>query len=157
MNIISRDSYGFGWWSCPFGSASLWKAWGKGHWHTYGYAWALAEKAGAALRTIVNLRSGPVHILCHSLGSRVVLQALKIDPKLNVGNIVFMNGAALSYDALEVAYARPDVTFYNLIVRSDDVLRTFGQMFSPGGLATGTIGQAGLYNPPSNWHDIDLN
>ena len=157
MDIISNDSYGFGWWSCPFGTSSLWKAWGNGYWTTYGYAWKLAERAGAALRTVINLRGSSVNILCHSLGSRVVLQALKIDPKLSINKVVFMNGAALSLDALEIAFSCPNITFHNLIVRSDDVLRTFGQMFSPGGLATGTIGQAGLRNPPPNWHDIDIN
>ncbi len=158
-NIVlpNLQPFGFGWWSCPFGRSSIWKAWCAGHWNTYKYAWKLAEVVAPALATTIKLRGGKVDILCHSLGSRVVLRTLAMHPDLNVRNVVFMNGAALSDDALLVAGNYPSVQFHNLIVRSDDLLRTFGQIFSPGGVRSGTIGQAGLSYSPSNWYDIDIN
>ncbi len=160
-NVLQgRDAFGFGWYSAPGGfrlPESLLRAWLNGRWNTYRYAWDLAHEAGNALAKVIVALGQPVDLLCHSLGSRVVLRALEVDPGLRLRSVVLLNGAELARTALPIASRAGHVRFRNLVVASDDVLRTFGGLFAPGDLYAFTIGQAGLGAlAPANWLDIAL-
>jgi len=158
--IQDNSSFGFGWWSCPGGKRlwkSYWEAIKSGRWNTYRYAWDLAEEAGIKLAEIIKQSSGPVIILCHSLGTRVVLSAIEHDAKLPINRVVLMNGAELCKNAIWTANRRKYIRFFNLVVKEDDTLKKFGALFAPGDLYAVTIGQAGLgTKAPPNWTDIDM-
>ncbi len=160
-NIINYDSaFGFGWWSCPGGKRLLstyWQAVKAGRWNTYRYAWDLAEEAGIKLAELIKQSSGPVIILCHSLGTRVVLSAIEHDATLPINRVVLMNGAELCKNAIWTSNRRKYIRFFNLVVKEDDMLKKFGALLAPGDLYAVTIGQAGLgIEAPTNWTDIDL-
>ena len=136
---------GFGWYSVPAGLRGLLRAWWNRRWMRYRYAWDLAEEAGQALAVMLRRLGGPVDVLCHSLGSRVVIQALAADLALPVKNIVFMNGAEFRKPAAVCARENSHVRFVNLVVPADDVL------------AKPPIGLEGLGpGAPTNWTDIAL-
>lgn len=160
-NIIQDASaFGFGWWSCPGGKkllSSTFKAFRAGRWNTYRYGWDLAEEAGEVLAKIISRSEKPVTLLCHSLGSRVVMSAIAYDKTLPIKRVVLMNGAELKINALYIAKERSHIKFYNLVVRGDDMLSKFGALFAPGDLYSITVGQAGLGNSaPRNWEDINM-
>ena len=165
--LLDTYAYGFGWWSCPARlmlPGSVFKSWRNGRWNTYRYAWDLAKLAGKALAGIIAQSSGPVVPLCHSLGSRVVLSAIEHDAALPINRVVLMNGAELGEAALRIAKLRPNIKFFNLVVREDEVLKKFGRYFAPrsGPMTMGSpirycIGQSGLgVLAPPNWVDVDL-
>ncbi len=160
-NVVGDPSaFGFGWWSCPGGwmlPNSLRKAISEGRWNTYRYAWDLAEEAGRELAKIIVQSSGPVTLLCHSLGSRVVLSAIDSDLTLPISRVVLMNGAELRKTALVIVRKRPHIRFFNLVVEEDDVLKKFGALFSPGDFYSPCIGQSGLgIDAPKNWTDLNM-
>ena len=160
-NIIKDpNAFGFGWWSCPGGiglPSSMWRSYRSGRWNTYRYAWDLAELAGIQLAKIMRRFPRPVTILCHSLGSRVVLSAIARDEMLPISRVVLMNGAELRKTAVRIVKHRPEIKFFNLVVEEDDVLKKFGALFAPGGIYQVCIGQTGLgIEAPDNWKDIEL-
>lgn len=158
--VKDNSAYGFGWWSCPGGwmlPSSIWKSILAGRWNTYRHAWDLAEEAGRELAKIIAQSSGPVTLLCHSLGSRVVLGAVNSDLALPISRVVLMNGAELRKTAKVIAEKRPHIRFFNLVVEEDDVLKKFGALFAPGDFYSPCIGQTGLgTEAPKNWTDVNL-
>ena len=156
--LKGRETLGFGWYSAPAGLGAVLRAWRHGRYNTYRWAWDLAEDAGRALAQVILGLNRPCEILCHSLGSRVVLGALRADNALPVTNVVFMNGAELARTACRTAVANRHVRFVNLVVREDDVLARFGSVFAPkGGLYASVIGHGGLgLQAPTNWIDVAL-
>ena len=160
-NILKDSSaYGFGWWSCPGGKMlpkSLWKSFRTRRWNTYRHAWDLAEEAGKTLAQIIDQSSGPINLLCHSLGSRVVLSAIATEATLPINTVVLLNGAEIRKTAIVVSRRRPYTRFFNFVVSEDDVLKKFGALFAPGDLYAATIGQVGLgVDAPKNWRDINI-
>jgi len=158
-NILSRTSaFGFGWWSCPGGLMlpnSIRKSILAGRWNTYRYAWDLAEEAGRGLAKIIIQFPHPVTLLCHSLGSRVVLGAVESDLALPVKRVVLLNGAELNGTALRIARKRQHIKFFNLVVKEDEVLKKFGERFAPeDGVCIGRVGLGS--EAPQNWVDLDL-
>ena len=151
---------GYSWYSVPFGYAGLLNSWFSGRWNRYRHAWDLAQEEGYKLRYLELLspvRGERGDIVCHSLGSKVVLDALNtgLDMSLYVGKVLIMGGAATSEYALRVAKKQPNIEFYSTVVREDDILHKLGR-FAPG--CTGAvIGQAGLGElAPENWVDIRM-
>ncbi len=158
-NVVGDDSaYGFGWWSCPGGRmlpSSLLKSILDGRWNTYRHAWDLAAVAGRELGKIIAQSSGPVTLLCHSLGSRVVLSAIDSDATLPISRVVLMNGAELRKTAVVIAKKRPQIRFFNLVVPEDDVLKKFGEGFAPEvGVCIGRVGLG--IEASQNWSDVYL-
>ncbi|KKK97496.1 hypothetical protein LCGC14_2652170 [marine sediment metagenome] len=158
-NIIKTTSaFGFGWWSCPgkwMLPRSLLKAFLAGRWNTYRYAWDLAEDAGRELAKIIAQFPKPVTLLCHSLGSRVVLGAIESDLALPINRVVIMNGAELRKTAVRIVRKRPRIRFFNLVVEEDDVLKRFGERFVPEkGVCIGRVGLG--IEAPQNWSDLNL-
>ena len=156
--IPDRDYLGFGWYSVPAGYKSVLKAWIHGRYNTYRWAYDLADTAGQALTKVIFRIGGSCDLLCHSLGSRVVIRALRTGVPLSVKNVVFMNGAELSDIAYSAARANPHVRFVNLVVDEDDVLSKLGSVFAPkGGLHAPVIGRNGLDGRAlDNWVDVVL-
>lgn len=152
-----RPSIGLGWYSVPMGWRGLLGAIWHSRWNRYRWAFDLAWEAGGVLGVLLRRLDGPVDVLCHSLGSRVVFAALAQETALPVRNLLVMNGAELAVDAERIARGNPHVRITNLVVRSDRILKNFGAVFAPkGGLYEYTLGQRPLIDAPPNWHDIDL-
>lgn len=152
--FVPLPAHGFIWDSAP----SWWDAWRHGRAHTYHRAWDLAVEAGSEFRGLLLQAEHPHVVVCHSLGSRVVMQALSRRPPvlLNLRAVLVFNGAETSRNARMAALAYPGVSFHNVVVKSDDVLRLFGGLFTPGRIYEPVIGYHGLDDPPPNWRDIDL-
>jgi len=100
-------------------------------------------------------RLGPCDVLCHSLGSRVVNQALKW-PATQVERVIYLNGADYAKNAREAAIKNPQVEFHNFTSRSDDVLSKLGRWAAPGP-SQDLVGNPGLTLPrPDNVTEYDL-
>ena len=156
--LDGSSAFGFGWWSCPGGLMlpnSIRKSFLASRWNTYRYAWDLAEEAGRALAKIILQFHNPATLLCHSLGSRVVLGAIESDLSLPIKRVVLLNGEELKKTALRIARKRSHIKFFNLVVEEDDVLKKFGERFAPEkGVC---IGRTGLgIEAPQNWVDLNL-
>lgn len=143
----------YGWFSVPSGVVNLVRAWKHGHWNRYRWAWALAKKESDNLVKIIN-SIGPCNVIAHSLGTRVVLQAIK--NKANIHTALFLNGAEYSGTAQIIAENAPSVQFHNMYVHEDDVLRSMGRFAPPIFKKNIFIGQAGLGVRLHNWKDYQL-
>ena len=134
-----------------FSNPSRMDAWKHRRWNRYRWAWDLAEEAGRRLRNTLS-SSEPVDIVCHSLGSRVVMQALRLG--LRADKVLILNGA--EYSSTGEAVARmPGVTrFYNVVVREDDVLNKLAR-FAPG-WGGKFMGNCGAFSHLPNWQDLRL-
>ena len=139
----------FTWFSNP----SLWDAWGHGRWNRYRRAWDMAGEAAEGLQRLLGELSsfGSPDVLCHSLGSRVTLLALEQGASAN--RVLILNGADYSDHGEVVAEARPDVGFYNVVVRQDDVLNLLAR-FAPGD-SVRFLGNYGA-STKTNWRNLML-
>ncbi len=159
--MLEREVTGYAWYSVPPGVGRLWEAWTSSrwdriNWNRYYYAWHLAHAEAPRLCERVSTAGGPVDLICHSLGSRVVLSALEHGCH-NVRRVILLDGAEHCRDAFKVARARPEVEFLNIVVRTDGVLRWLGSLLSPRIGWHTTIGQRGLgRDAPANWLEIVL-
>lgn len=163
----------FGWQSQPGFASSL-----IGHFQNF-YARAY-EQGGMAAWLLVNViselaeqlpPSKPIDILCHSLGSRVVVRAMamigKHQPELlaRMGQIIILGGAEYVVEAqlmirrLYESGASSLPSFYNIVSRENDVLDKLGENFGPRTFGnTNVIGHNGLdvQNPGGHWIDIQI-
>ena len=141
------------WFSVPLTPINIWRAWRHGRWNRYRWAWDLAKAEGVALAmTLPALGSKPVDIVCHSLGSRVVLKALELGAP--AGRVLILNGAEYQAQGLRVAQMRRDVEFFATVVPEDDVLNKLGR-FAPG-WGGDFVGNTLQIRPPPNWTDLPL-
>lgn len=157
--VVGRPVEGFSYYSVPFGfkftqpfksSYQFCRAW-LGSWlngyvHPYRYAWSQAEKAGWRLAKQLEKEQEPVNLLCHSLGSRVVITALKYVPH-KVNKVIILNGAELVRNSTGLQ----KTNIFNIVVSTDDVLKILGERFS-GDKNGKTIGQYGV----PGWDNIVL-
>ena len=141
-----------GWFSVPPTMSNLFKAWSKGHYNRYRWAWHLAKDE---VDNLVNAISdiGECNIIAHSLGTRVALQAIK--KKANINTALFLNGAEYSSTARNIAL-RSSTQFHNMWVHEDDVLAKAGRFAPPFFKDDKFIGQAGLQIKLNNWKDYQL-
>jgi pimeloyl-ACP methyl ester carboxylesterase len=159
--MMARPIVGRGWYSVPPGAGRVLEAWramrpGRLSWNRYAHAWHMAADEGAALAEVLVLQGGPVDLICHSLGSRVVLEALRLGAP-NVRRVILLDGAEHCRHAHVVAEARAEVRFLNVAVRADGVLQWLGGLLSPVLGYRATIGHRGLGpDAPANWLDITL-
>ncbi len=149
MMLPDRKTVSFMWFSNP----SLPDAWKHGRWNTYRYAWDLADRASRRLvDTLMSMR-GPVDIVCHSLGSRVTMQAVRHCQ--HVRRVLILNGAEYSHVGRDTAGAARGATFYNVVVPADDVLTKLAR-FAPG-FHDHFLGSHGIGPKQApNWRDIYL-
>ncbi len=155
MMLPDRRTVPFVWFSKP----SLMEAWKHGRWNTYRYAWDLADRVSRRLVDTLMSMQGPVDIVCHSLGSRVTMQAVKHCP--HVRRVLILNGAEYSHAGRKTAEAAKGATFYNVVVPADDVLDKLAR-FAPG-FRDQFLGSHGINwvgqnapTPPTNWRDLYL-
>lgn len=154
------DALGFAWYSKP----SWFDAWSRGCLHTYHRAWSIAGSDAAyglgRLLTACQLAGNPVSLVGHSLGTRVITQALRqVDQSVSddaVGRVVFLNGAEYVENARAMTLDHPNLPIYNVVVKSDAVLRFLGALFAPGPLYAPVIGLHGIPDAPDSWQDVDL-
>lgn len=149
------DALGFGWQSKP----TFCHAWDRSRMHPYHRAWdAAARVAGYALRRMLTGASAPVTLVGHSLGTRVILQALARGvPDGVVPRVLLLNGAESVANARDVAGLMPGTRFYNVGTKNDRVLRYLGGLFSPGAFYERVIGLHGLgAEAPDNWREFWL-
>ena len=156
---------GFGWYSVPLSVKGLWHAWGRAprRWNRYRKAWDYSSFAATTLAGQLSRHDEPVSLVGHSLGTRVVLQAIdQLPPQIgHVDRVLLLNGAEFARNARPVALRHRDIRFTNIAVETDDVLDVLGDKFAPGRRGH-CIGQLGLKaerenDPlPGNWCDIFL-
>lgn len=126
-----------------------------------------AERTAAALVTLVRLVAEVdprrrVDCLSHSLGARVVLQALRRAPDLPVARAVLLGAAEYSAEArlaLEAQdYAGGRTEFYHMIARANDVYDGLFQVFAPPPPEPGDValGARGLGRRHDRWLDLQL-
>lgn len=147
----------WGWYSVPQSWKTVLGAWARGYRNRYTWAWELAEHEAAALAVQLAGAAGQVDVVCHSLGSRVVVEALRrFRAQSNVRRVLILNGAEYSASGRQVAELHPDTLFFNAVTSADDVLNKLGR-FAPG-IGGDFLGNAGM--PPDallpNWYDIRL-
>lgn len=147
----------FTWQSTPVGG--VWGAWRAGCLHTYHWAWNESTRAAKRVATMLE-KMGRADIVCHSLGSRVAYEAMRLRPHC-VGTILTMNGADSTDHAracMEGAQADGAAPVVHCIFsREDDVLRYLGRAFSPKLGAQRVVGFDGMRPPhPSGWYEHDI-
>jgi hypothetical protein len=160
----------FGWFTLPEPIAELVKA----KRNFYEGACALAVQSAWPFALVLDrlaaapaLENRPVDIMCHSLGSRLVIKALTLATKRypalfgRLGRIIILGGAEYVLAAQKLVAAmkplpkKPEI--YNIGCKSDDVLIHLGQNFGPGEDGDHrTIGIHGLALDPGVdwWVDI---
>lgn len=120
----------------------LFKAWRHGHLTTY--AWSYTELAVTAGERLARFGFGRgSDVICHSLGSRVVLQALHVKPNL-FRRVIFLNGAETVKAAGPIIKRSPETQFLNISVSTDVVLKRGGAWLEPEWGKHHCIGYAGL-------------
>lgn len=140
----------------------------------YKQAYARAEHAAWVLANALSAVAGavkdrPIDLFCHSLGSRVVVQALrqmagKKSPDLTrLGRIVVVGGAEYNVEARKMLTAVENAmftapAFYNFMGRRDRVLTHIAGKFHPIDPdltePVGTAGLGGTDHP--HWVDVQL-
>ena len=141
------------WFSVPLTRRNVWRSWRHGRWNRYRWAWDLAHDE--ALRVANRLRgfAEPADIVCHSLGSRVVVEALSLGAP--AARVLFLNGAEYLDAAARVARRRSEIGFFSVSVATDDVLNKLGR-FAPG-FGGEFVGNTPLGLLASlNWTDLPL-
>lgn len=151
-DVTGRDVHKFSYYSVPFGfklnnllyttyqTTRAWLgSWFRGYLHPYRYAWSQAEQAGWELAKQILDSDEPVDIICHSLGSRVVAQAIHYAGYKNINRVVILNGAELVRNVKGMQSDK----ILNVCVRTDDVLGLLGSRFS-GDKNGPTVGQFGV-------------
>lgn len=149
---FSRPSYYPFTWQSKIGLIDAWKA---GHLNTYYWAWWRAISVSSGLIRDITNNASPVDIICHSLGSRVVLHALQGIPNGKVKRVLIFNGAD-SVDHARISAERTDAEIMSVQTKEDRVLRYLGTMFTPKLGKESVIGYNGMKNPPSNWKETWL-
>lgn len=120
----------FHWYSGRSSLKGRWRALQDLYWrNTYAHAYdVLAPQASIELIKQANERPR-TSVICHSLGSRVVLLALERRPDL-FDKVLILNGAEIEEVAAPIM-EKSSAKFLNIAVHDDDVLRYLGGLFCP--------------------------
>lgn len=132
----------------------LGKAWGSGYLTTY--SWAYQELAEVAAMQLATLRTEQqASIICHSLGSRVVLKVLDEYPNW-FRMVIFLNGAETVEKARPIIKKNKWTRFLNVSVSTDDVLGKLGAWFEPEFGKHHCIGYRGIGLNQDNLFEVQL-
>jgi hypothetical protein len=126
-----------------------------------------AGRTAAALVTLVRAVAEidprrPIDCLSHSLGARVVLQALRRAPDLPVARAILLGGAEYSAEARAALEAQDRLggrtEFFHMIARANDVYDGLFQLFAPRPPEPGDVplGARGLGLDHRRWLDVQL-
>lgn len=163
----------FGWHSQPGLAASLLDNAQNFYARAYDYAgrsaWVLVNVLQGLHEVLAGRR---IDLVCHSLGSRVVVRALAMAAKRNlalIGSIdrVILLGAAEYVVEAQLMHRRLQQTtgipalpsFFNIVSREDAVLDKLGERFGPRTFGnTQVIGHNGLdvEDPGAHWIDLQI-
>ncbi len=139
----------FGWYSAG-GWRALFMAWSHGYLNTYRWAYSkLSMDAGRRLAAM-SKKYDKLDVVCHSLGSRVVLEAIRLGG--NFGTVIILSGAEMVDVARPIVEDHPGIKFWNVLSRSDLAIDYLAEKFTPGkGIlhdrpAIGNDGIVGLFN-----------
>jgi hypothetical protein len=145
--------------------------WDARHWrpglNRFARVHRTAQNTAAALVTLVRAVASAdphrrVDCLSHSLGARVVIQALRRAPDLPVARAILLGGAEHSAEArlaLEAQDRAGGATeFYHMLSRANDVYDGLFQLFAPSPLEPGDVplGVRGLGRTHRRWLDLQL-
>ncbi len=152
LYLMDRRTVEFTYYSAGGGWRALLKAWAAGYRNTY--RWAYSRLAVDAVDRLVETskREGPCNVVCHSLGSRVVLEAAIRGAEFD--RVVILGGAEMVPQARIAARRSPNVQYLNVMSTTDDVLDLMAEHFTPG-TARAAIGHDGVVGLP-NWRNAVL-
>jgi hypothetical protein len=169
----------YGWLSSPGFARSLIERFQNFYARAYDYA---QDAAWGLLRTLEATAAAapkaPIDIVCHSLGSAVVVRAIAIGAKHafpvigRLGRVVLLGGseytgeANLMYGRVEAMQRAGHFTaadgphFYNIVSRENAILDLFAENFGPKSFFSDTqvIGHNGLFARPraERWMDLQI-
>ncbi len=127
----SREIIPFSYYSAggPSKFRTTMRAWSNGYRDPY--RWAYSKLAvDAAKKLAERCSSGSYDVVCHSLGTRVVLLAQSMGAKLN--RIVMMGGAEMVPIARRAVLLHPATQYLNVMSFTDDILDLMAEHFTPG-------------------------
>ena len=140
--LPNTNVVGLAYYSVPPGIKSVLKSWVNGRWNRYRYAWDLAEKEAKNVSGWINAHAAmdtPMNIICHSLGSKVLFDA--IDMSFNgrrrnpIKRVIVFNGADHRYHVEDVmlrhAKTLATTQFLNVFTKTDKVISALGGHFAP--------------------------
>lgn len=154
--LSPHHAHPFNWFSAIQGKFShILKAWSKGYPTTY--HWAYEELALKAADAFLDKHEGcaGLNVFAHSLGSRVVLQAINKNPAM-FDRVCFINAAERTEIAEIILNKAPNVKVLNCCVWEDDVLDKAAGYMSPGRGKELIMGQDGLLNIHDNFTEVLL-
>ncbi len=125
---------------------TIWRAWGAG---------GRAARPVAGLLSRLRRHGRTTHLVAHSLGARLCLEAVALAPAGSVGRVVLMAGAAhraAAFAAL-AAPAGGQAEFINVTSRENDLYDAAVEALT--GFADRTIGE-GIGRPAPNWLDLQI-
>ena len=141
----------FGWYSAG-GWRAIFMAWSYGYRNTYRWAYSkLSTDAGRRLAAM-SKKHDKLDVVCHSLGSRVVLEAIRLGG--NFGTVIILSGAEMVDVAWPIVEAHPEVTFWNVLTLHDRVIDYLAENLTPGP-GWSAIGNDGVTGLP-NCHNVVL-
>jgi len=163
----------FGWHSQPGLAGSLLEGAENFYARAYDYAGRSAWVLVNVLQALHAILAGrKIDIVCHSLGSRVVVRALAMAAKRNlplvggIDRVIFLGGAEYVVEA-QLMHSRLQKisgiaalpSFFNIVSREDAVLDRLGEKFGPRTFGNSqVIGHNGLdvEDPGPNWIDLQI-
>lgn len=112
------------------------------------YRWAYSKLAVDAAEKLFQQATdiGPCDVVCHSLGTRVVLDAAARGAPFE--RVVMLGGAETVPVAQQAALDAGDTQFLNVMSTTDDILDILGEHFSPGD-SRSVIGADGIPGIPN--------
>lgn len=130
-------------------------------WPARGSAWRALRQSAASARPLAGLISTiaaqgrRVHLLAHSMGARVCLQALALAPAGSVDRVILMTGAALRGEALTAlaSQAGRDAEIINVTSRENDLFDALIEALI--GFRDTAIG-SGLGAEDHRWLDLQI-
>lgn len=130
-------------------------------WPARGSVWQVWRRSTDAARPLAGLISAiaaqgrRVHLLAHSMGARVCLQALALAPAASVDRVILMTGAALRGEARAAldAPAGQDVEIFNVTSRENDLFDALVEALM--GFRDVSIG-SGLGVEDRRWLDLQI-
>ena len=163
----------FGWHSQPGLAASLLENHDNFYARAYDYAGRSAWVLVNVLQGLHDMLAGhKIDIVCHSLGSRVVVRALAMAAKRNlalvdsIDRVIFLGAAEYVVEAQLMHSRLQQMTgiaglpsFFNIVSREDAVLDRLGEKFGPRTFGNSqVIGHNGLdvETPGAHWIDLQI-
>jgi len=129
-------------------------------WEARGTIWSArraAIGAGQALAGLIDQIDRPVHIVAHSLGTRVALSALSEIRAGRIGRMVLLAAAEMQ-DAAQAALGAPGargIDVLNVTSRENDLFDAAYETLVRPGSSVRTLG-AGLPRPDPRWLDVQI-